>query len=180
MMGNKDHVSVLLLRQVLQGLVDLFCLFNITDIQRKHSPRPCAKQRMKGKQVHSHWLLAAGWPSARDRQFVFQVFFFFQLFPTHKQQQAQLIALILKTRKTQEKETFDLHNRKRAGLLLFKPSVANYVCCCPPRTNSCSSGWKFTRICSGEVGFYSFDSLISLSLYTHARTHKLCLIAERE
>lgn len=77
--GNSDGqrwrltVNVLLLRHVLQGLVGLFCLINITDIQRKHSPRRCAKQRMKGKQVHSHLLLASsatGWPSAGDTDMV--------------------------------------------------------------------------------------------------------------
>lgn len=52
--GRRLTVKVLLLRHGFQVSLGFFCFIDITNIQRKHSPRRCAKQRMKGKPEHCH------------------------------------------------------------------------------------------------------------------------------
>lgn len=52
--GQWLTLKVLLLRHGFQVLLGFFCFIDITNIQRKHSPRQCAKQREKGKPEHCH------------------------------------------------------------------------------------------------------------------------------
>lgn len=115
-------MNVLLLRHVFQGSFSFFCLINITDIQRKHSPWRCAKQRVTGKQVHSHLLLASsatGWPSARDTD---TCFFFFFLTVPNAQTNNKLSSLhLFFSAKKKEKRNFP--HTKRPALYFLKPSV---------------------------------------------------------
>lgn len=136
-----------------------FCLINITDIQRKHSPRRCAKRRMRGKRVHSASLLAPdepGGPSAPTQLFflnAFSPFFFWKRSKhTNNNKLSKLhwffFFFLFRRRRWRWKLLIYTTTGKKPEFCLSNPRWPTRRGARLPRLTPSSSGCKFTNICN--------------------------------